>query len=102
MVNEVKKLSDANNQDDVLRLLDEAWELVKSNAREVRRQQDGDRTELTIDMPRRIGYVGGEQGARQNKPATSRLNLVVEGDRVITAGVSVIRDGQRVLLPEAS
>ena len=76
---------DADNQDDVLQLLDRAWELVKSNADGVRRQQADERTELTIDMPQRIGYVGGEQGARQGKPPTKRLKLIVEDDRVITA-----------------
>ncbi|MGI9518432.1 MAG: hypothetical protein ACR2NP_15360 [Pirellulaceae bacterium] len=76
---------DATSQDEVFKLLDEAWQLVQSNARGVRRQQEGDRTELTIDMPQRVGYVGGQQGARQGKPTTKRLKLIVEDDRVITA-----------------
>jgi hypothetical protein len=41
--------------------------------------------ELTIDMPDRIGYVGGRDGKREGHPPTHRLKMILEGDRVITA-----------------
>lgn len=78
---------DGNTQDEVLAVLDEAYKLIKSKDRSVRKQgpDEFDRFEYTIDMSNRIGYVGGEQGGKRNHPATKRLKLVLDGNRVITA-----------------
>ncbi|MBL8889608.1 MAG: hypothetical protein JNL67_06495 [Planctomycetaceae bacterium] len=48
------------------------------------RNEDG-RTiyEATFDKP--IGYIGGREGARLKRPATNKLRVVVDEDRVITA-----------------
>jgi len=77
---------DAESQDQVLTLLDEAYKLIKANDQSVdTRKADRGRTEYVIDMPKRIGYVGGNKGNQQNNPATKRLQLVLQDDRVITA-----------------
>jgi hypothetical protein len=77
---------DADEQDDVLALLDEAYGLIQAGSERVRRQPSDDgRTEYTIEMSGRIGYVGGRSGARQGHPQTNRLNLILDGQRVITA-----------------
>ncbi len=76
---------DAKSRDDVYTVLDEAYALVRQNSPRVRSQRNGDRTELTITMPRSIGFVGGQDGARQNRPRTDRLKLILEDDQVITA-----------------
>jgi hypothetical protein len=72
-------------QSRILALLDEAWLVSKEGGRNVRAQQEDRRTILTINMGRRIGYVGGESGRRQGNPAASHVRLVVEGVNVITA-----------------
>lgn len=75
----------SNDEDWVLATLDEAWTLAKQGGPGVESEDSRGRTEWTIDLPEPIGFVGGEQGARQNHPKTRRLKLVVEGNRVVTA-----------------
>ena len=72
--------------DDVFRLIDEAYELIQSDSNRVKTipEEDG-KTEYVIQMNRRIGYLGGEAGARKNHPPLKRLNLVLGDNRVITA-----------------
>ena len=81
---------DANSEDDVFRLLDEAYEMIQSNSRQVSKdkQRAGEewKTAYTIDMKRRVGYRGGEKGNRDGKPALKRIKLVLgNGDEVVTA-----------------
>lgn len=79
---------DSNNETHILKLIDEAYLLVKNNSQQVRKEtsdQDPNRMEYRVDMKRRIGYVGGEVGERKNHPPANYLKLVLEGNRVITA-----------------
>ena len=76
--------------DDVFRLLDEAYELIQSNSRQVSkdRPRAGEeyKTAYTINMNRRIGYRGGKSGNRDGKPAVTKIKIVIaNGDQVITA-----------------
>ena len=72
--------------DDVFRLIDEAYELIQSGSNRVKTiPKENGKTEYVIDMNRRIGYLGGETGARKNHPPLERLNLVLGDNRVITA-----------------
>ncbi|MGI9496097.1 MAG: hypothetical protein ACR2NK_08610 [Mariniblastus sp.] len=72
--------------DDVFRLIDEAYELIQSGSNRVKTiPEENGKTEYVIDMNRRIGYLGGETGARKNHPPLERLNLVLGDNRVITA-----------------
>lgn len=69
----------------VVRMLDEAYLKAKQDATGVTTEQDQGRTIYTINMGKRIGYVGGREGNRRRKPMARRLRLVLEGTRVITA-----------------
>ena len=74
--------------DDLFRLLDEAYEKVQSNSREVSKdkQRENWKEAYTISMNRRVGYRGGKKGNREGKPALSKIKLVLgNGDEVITA-----------------
>ena len=75
---------DANDQDSVVKLLDEAYLMAKSG-KNTQKQQEQDRTVYTVNMGRRIGYVGGQSGNRKNHPETRHIRMVLEGQRVITA-----------------
>lgn len=75
---------DADSQDDVVRLIDEAYEKALAGD-DARSKPDGGRTIHTVNLRRRIGYVGGKAGAARGHPAATRMRLVVEGDRLITA-----------------
>lgn len=68
----------------VVRLIDEAYAQALTG-RGTRTEREDDRTVYTIDLGRRIGYIGGQSGNRRNKPRAEHLKLVVEGDRLITA-----------------
>ena len=70
----------------ILVLLDEAWTIAqKRGPPQVQKDIERDRTIYTIDMKKRIGYVGGQRGDRDNHPACRKIRLVVEGRDVITA-----------------
>ena len=81
---------DVNSEDDVFRLLDEAYEMIKSKSREVSkdRQRQGEewKSAYTINMKRRVGFRGGQSGNKAGKPPLSRIKLVLgNGDEVVTA-----------------
>ena len=56
--------------------IDDAYGRAKKNQRSTK-QTDRDRTIYTIDMERRVGYVGGREGKRQNHPIARRVKLVL-------------------------
>ena len=82
---------DADSEDDVFRLLDEAYKKIKSNSRDVSKDRGQPNASFkkdayTIKMDRRIGYLGGKNGKRKGNPALSRIKLVLGNDvEVITA-----------------
>lgn len=71
--------------DEILQRLDQAYKLVKFKSSDVRREPDGQRTAYTINMKKRVGYIGGQTGQRQDHPVARKIKLVLEGVRVITA-----------------
>lgn len=75
---------DAKDPAEVVALVDEAYRraLAGKNTRVAR--EDG-RTVYTINLGRRIGYIGGESGNRRNRPEARQLRLVLDGKNFITA-----------------
>ena len=67
-----------------LKTVDQAYERAKKGQRTTVERDDG-RTIYTVDMGKRVGYVGGREGNRRRKPMARRVRLVLEGSRVITA-----------------
>ncbi len=67
-----------------LKIIDQAYENAKIGKRTTKRSDDG-RTIYTVDMGHRVGYVGGREGNQRHKPMARRVQLVLEGNRVITA-----------------
>lgn len=68
----------------MLATIDDAYSRAKKNQRTTK-DVDRGRTIYTVDMGRRVGYVGGRDGNRQGKPMARRVKLVLEGTQVITA-----------------
>ncbi len=76
----------AKNRDDVFRLIDEAYQIAKKRGPpDVVVKKDRDRTVYTVNMKRKIGYIGGQVGSDRNHPATYKVRFVLEGKKVITA-----------------
>ncbi|WP_404310049.1 hypothetical protein [Neorhodopirellula lusitana] len=67
-----------------LKSIDKAYENAKAEKRTTK-QVDGNRTIYTVDMGKRVGYIGGREGNQRRKPMARRIRLVLEGNRVITA-----------------
>lgn len=72
-------------QDQILAVIDEAWLIAKKGGKGFSVEYDGNRAIYLVDMGRRIGYVGGKTGKRQNHPGARHLRLVLERQNVITA-----------------
>lgn len=68
-----------------LKVIDEGYERAKSGKSGVTKEVDDPRTIYTINMGKRIGFVGGRDGNRRNKPMARRLRIVVDGNQLITA-----------------
>ncbi|MDH3719563.1 MAG: hypothetical protein OES79_15685 [Planctomycetota bacterium] len=69
----------------IVAVIDEAYELAEQGSRRARQKRDGPRTIYTVDMGRRVGYVGGQTGSRQGHPPAHGVRLVLEGRNVISA-----------------
>jgi|GEM_PF-894308 len=71
--------------DKALATVDEAWQLVKK--KKLQPKNEGRSSVYNVSMGRRIGYLGGQSGAKQRKPALKRVRIVVRKDtsEVITA-----------------
>lgn len=76
---------DANKQQEVLAVIDEAYLVAKLRKKRATIKKEGKRTVYTVDMNRRIGYVGGRVGNQRGHPAAHHLRMVLEGRNVITA-----------------
>jgi len=72
------------DKDDLLAVLDEAYLLVKQRSPRVQSRREQDRMVYEVDMRRRIGFVGGQEGRRKGNPPATHVRLVLEDDRVIT------------------
>ncbi len=55
-------------------VIDEAWKLAQQ--RHLRADREGDRSSYTVDMHRRIGYLGGRTGAAKRHPPLKRVFIV--------------------------
>lgn len=55
-------------------VIDQAWQLARK--RKLRPQREGDRSSYTVDMGRRIGFLGGRTGATKQNPPLNRLFIV--------------------------
>ncbi len=67
-----------------LKTIDIAYQKAKKNIKTTKKIDDG-RTIYTVDMGKRVGYVGGRDGKRKRNPMARRVKIVLEGNRVITA-----------------
>jgi hypothetical protein len=74
------------NRAEILALIDEAYTVAQQRGPpDVRAEREGQRTIYTVNLRRRIGYLGGREGARRGRPGLTHLRLVLEGHDVITA-----------------
>jgi len=74
------------DRDEVFAVIDEAYLYTFDHGPpRVNKTNDDGRTIYVVDLGRRIGYVGGEKGRRDDYPSADQLQLILEGTNVITA-----------------
>jgi hypothetical protein len=67
--------------DDALAVIDQAYLLVKTRSPQVQSRQQGVRMVHEVDLRRKIGFVGGQEGRRRGNPPATHVRLVLEEDR---------------------
>ncbi|MCA9230626.1 MAG: hypothetical protein KDA57_08240 [Planctomycetales bacterium] len=75
---------DSRNAVEVVALVDEAY-LQALAGEDTEVEHEGDRTVYTVNLGRRIGYIGGESGNRRGRPEARHMRLVLEGRDFVTA-----------------
>ena len=67
-------------------MIDEAWSITQKGGSNVTVTTVGAKSVYTVDMGRRVGWVGGQTGAALGNPAVNNIQLVTRsGNQVITA-----------------
>jgi hypothetical protein len=69
----------------VLAWLDETYRKAEAGEPGSKKANQDQRTVYEADLGVTVGYVGGQSGNRRQTPPSSRIRLVTEGKRVITA-----------------
>jgi len=69
----------------VMKMVDEAYELVKSGSSKVDSSKSGDKMTHTASMGRVVGHTGGKKAQREGKRELRKIKLVLADNRVITA-----------------
>ena len=70
---------------EVMKLVDEAYEMAKSGSNKVDSQKSGDKMTHTASMGRVIGHTGGKKAQRSGAKELKKIKLVLAGNNVITA-----------------
>ena len=73
------------NAVEVMQMIDEAYDKVKSRASGVNSQKSGDKMTHTVSMGRVVGHTGGKKAKRQGRKELRKVKIVLADDRVITA-----------------
>jgi len=71
--------------DEVLRRIDQAYRMGREKNPSVRIREEDGRKVYEATFEKTIGYIGGRDGKRSGNPATKRMRMVLDGQRVITA-----------------
>lgn len=71
------------DRDKILAVIDEAYEKAKIGGKDVRKSLQNERTVFTVNLDRKIGYVGGSSGKRDGNPDCRFLQLVLEDENVV-------------------
>lgn len=71
------------DRDQILAVIDEAYEKTKKGGKDVRKNDQGGRTVFIVNLGRKIGYVGGSSGERAGNPDCRYVQLVLEDENVV-------------------
>lgn len=73
------------DQDAVLGLIDDAYELVKAKSPKAKYEASRGNDLWDVDMGRKVGFDGGKKGKKNGGRSLNKVRMVLDGNRVITA-----------------
>ena len=73
------------DQDAVLKIIDDAYELVKSKSPRAEYESSKGNDKWEVDMQRKVGFEGGQTGQKNNNRSLNSVRMILDGNRVITA-----------------
>ena len=71
------------NRDQILAVIDEAYEKARKGDRDVRSEEQNDRLVYTVNLRRKIGYSGGSEGKRKGNPECHYVRIILEDINVV-------------------
>lgn len=71
--------------EELVEVIDEAYQLYLDKSKKAKVREDRGRTVIEANLGRRVGFVGGGEGAKSKNPSANYIRLVIEEDRVISA-----------------
>ena len=71
------------NRDQILAVIDEAYQKAQKGGRDVRSEEQNDRLVYTVNLGRKIGYMGGSGGERAGNPDCRYVRIVLEDGNVV-------------------
>lgn len=71
------------NRDQILAVIDEAYLKAEKGGRDVHRAEQNERLVYTVNLGRKIGYMGGSEGRRKNNPDCRYVRIVLEDGNVV-------------------
>lgn len=73
------------DRNEILQLLDEVYELIKSDSPAVDSESSRGNMAYTVKLDRKVGYEGGQKGRRNGNRDLESVRLILDGNKVITA-----------------
>ena len=73
------------DQDAVLKIIDDAYDLVKSKSPRAKYESSKGNDKWDVDMQRKVGFEGGQTGQKNNNRSLNSVRMILDGNRVITA-----------------
>ena len=70
-------------RDQILAVIDEAYQKAEKGGRDVRSEEQNDRLVYTVNLGRKIGYMGGSGGERAGNPDCRYVRIVLEDGNVV-------------------
>ena len=77
------------DRDQILAVIDEAWQKAGKADSDVRSEKQNDRRIYTVNLRRRIGYMGGSEGERKSNPECRYVRLVLENQNIVVTAYPV-------------
>jgi hypothetical protein len=77
------------DRDQIVAIIDEAFQLAQKGGSDVRSEKQNDRRVYTVNLRKKIGYMGGSEGDRKGNPECRYLRIVLEDENIVISAYPV-------------